>query len=154
MSNIFRDSESLGKSNGEKWSHIWTFLFGSVLKSPFQKKFFCCWFCLGPPSYGIGATIRISARDALSPVCGIFFINLGGYTPHVVVFDGFYCLFDMSQAYCLCLPPWPNLRPLLSITFPQRFRKSKNFEHWTLGRAGKKTVKQSEKHRYQKNPAQ
>ena len=34
MSNIFRDSESLGKSNGKKWSHIWTFLFGSGLKSP------------------------------------------------------------------------------------------------------------------------
>ena len=25
MSNIFRDSESLGKSYGKKWSHIWTF---------------------------------------------------------------------------------------------------------------------------------
>ena len=25
MSNIFRDSESLGKSNGKKWSHILTF---------------------------------------------------------------------------------------------------------------------------------
>ena len=24
MSNIFRDSESLGKSNWKKWSHIWT----------------------------------------------------------------------------------------------------------------------------------
>ena len=34
MSNIFRDSESLGKSNGKKWSHIWTFSFGSGLKSP------------------------------------------------------------------------------------------------------------------------
>ena len=29
MSNIFRDSGSLGKSNGKKWSNIWTFLFGS-----------------------------------------------------------------------------------------------------------------------------
>ena len=38
MSNIFRDSESLGKSNGKKWSHIWTFLFGSGLKSPRKKK--------------------------------------------------------------------------------------------------------------------
>ena len=46
MSNIFRDSESLGKSNGKKWSHIWTFLFGSGLKSPRKKKFFFCWFCL------------------------------------------------------------------------------------------------------------
>ena len=40
ISNIFRDSESLGKSNGKKWSHIWTFLFGSGLKSPRKKKFF------------------------------------------------------------------------------------------------------------------
>ena len=38
MSNIFRDSESLGKSNGKKWSHIQTFLFGSGLKSPHKKK--------------------------------------------------------------------------------------------------------------------
>ena len=34
MSNIFRGSETLGKSNGKKWSNIWTFLFGSGLKSP------------------------------------------------------------------------------------------------------------------------
>ena len=38
MSNIFRDSESLRKSNGKKWSQIWTFLCGSGLKSPRQKK--------------------------------------------------------------------------------------------------------------------
>ena len=40
MSNIFRDLESLGKSNGKKWYNIWTFLFGSGLKSPHKKKFF------------------------------------------------------------------------------------------------------------------
>ena len=40
MSNIFTDSESLGKSNGKKWSHTCTFLFGSGLKSPRKKKFF------------------------------------------------------------------------------------------------------------------
>ena len=34
MSNIFRDSESLGKSNGKKWSQIGKFLLGSGLKSP------------------------------------------------------------------------------------------------------------------------
>ena len=34
MSNIFRDSKSLRKSNGKKWSQIWTFLFGICLKSP------------------------------------------------------------------------------------------------------------------------
>ena len=40
MSNIFRDSESFGKSNGKKWSNIWTFLFGNGLKSPRKKSFF------------------------------------------------------------------------------------------------------------------
>ena len=40
MSNIFRNSESLGKSNGKKWSNIWTFLLESGLKSPCKKSFF------------------------------------------------------------------------------------------------------------------
>ena len=40
MSNIFRDSESLGKSNKKKWSQIWTFLFENCLKSPRKKKLF------------------------------------------------------------------------------------------------------------------
>ena len=46
MSNIFRDSESLGKSNGKKWSQIWTFLFQNCLKLTQKKCFFFCWFCL------------------------------------------------------------------------------------------------------------
>ena len=44
MSNIFKDSESLGKSNGKKWSQIWTFLFENCLKSPRKKKFFSSFF--------------------------------------------------------------------------------------------------------------
>ena len=72
MSNIFRDSESLGKSNGKKWSNIWTFLFGSGLKSPLKKKLIFCWFCLGPPSYGIGATIRIGREMFCLPYAGFF----------------------------------------------------------------------------------
>ena len=44
MSNIFRDSESVGKSNGKKWSQIWTFLFKNCLKSPRKKKFFSSFF--------------------------------------------------------------------------------------------------------------
>ena len=44
LSNIFRDSESLGKSNGKKWSQIWAFLFENCLKSPRQKKFFSSLF--------------------------------------------------------------------------------------------------------------
>ena len=35
-----------GKKNGKNWSHIWTFLFGSGLKSPRKKKLFFCWFFL------------------------------------------------------------------------------------------------------------
>ena len=34
-----------------------------------------------------------------------------------------------------------NVRPLLSITFPQGFRISKNIGHPTSGSGGKKTVK-------------
>ena len=34
-----------------------------------------------------------------------------------------------------------NLRPLLSITFPQRFWKSKKFAHWTLWSGGKRPFK-------------
>ena len=40
MSNIFTDSESLEKSNGKKWSQIWTFLFKNCRKSRHKKKFF------------------------------------------------------------------------------------------------------------------
>ena len=41
MSNIFGDSESLGKSNGKKWSQIGTFWLEVFFKLPYkQKKFF------------------------------------------------------------------------------------------------------------------
>ena len=40
MSNIFRASETLGKSNGKKWSHIWTFLFENCQKWSRKKSFF------------------------------------------------------------------------------------------------------------------
>ena len=38
MSKVFRDSESLGKNAGKKWSQNWTFLLGRGLKSPRKKK--------------------------------------------------------------------------------------------------------------------
>ena len=44
MSNIFRDSESLGKSDGKKWSQIWTLLFQNCLKSLRKKKKFSSLF--------------------------------------------------------------------------------------------------------------
>ena len=37
---IFRDSESLGKSAGKKWSQNWPLLLGCGLKSPRKKKVF------------------------------------------------------------------------------------------------------------------
>ena len=40
MSNIFRDLQSLGKSNGKKWSHFGTFLLRSGLKSRRKKSLF------------------------------------------------------------------------------------------------------------------
>ena len=45
MSNIFRDSESLGKSNGKKWSHIETFLVWKWSKIATQKELFFGCFC-------------------------------------------------------------------------------------------------------------
>ena len=46
MSKIFRDSESLGKSSGKKWSQNRNFYSESGLKLPRKKKFFLYWFCL------------------------------------------------------------------------------------------------------------
>ena len=40
MSNIFRDFESSGKSNGKKWSQIWTFCLWNWSKIATQKKVF------------------------------------------------------------------------------------------------------------------
>ena len=92
MSNIFRDAESLGKSNGKKWSNIWTFLFGSGLKSPRKKSFFC-WFCLGPPSYGIGATIRIGWEMLCLPYAWFFHLwCIKSGKPIVKVWASQFCL--------------------------------------------------------------
>ena len=45
MSNIFRDSEPLGKNNVKKWSNLWIFLFGSGVKLPHNFFVFFA-FCL------------------------------------------------------------------------------------------------------------
>ena len=44
-----------------------------------------------------------------------------------------------------------NLRPFLSITFPQGFQIFKYFGHWISGSVGKRTVKQSEQMRRKKS---
>ena len=55
MSNIFKDSESLGKSIGKKWSQIWTFLIENCRKSPRKKKvfFFSHFFTFEVPFNGL-----------------------------------------------------------------------------------------------------
>ena len=57
MSKNFRDLESLGKSAGKKWSHIWTFLLGSGLKLPRQKK--VCFFA----DFAVQNMLKITLPD-------------------------------------------------------------------------------------------
>ena len=72
MSNIFKDSEFLGKSNGKKWSNIWTFLFGSGLKLPRKKKVFFLLILPWSTLLWHLCYYPHRSRDALSSVCGIF----------------------------------------------------------------------------------
>ena len=46
--------------------------------------------------------------------------------------------FSARQFYTLYKEKFPNLRPLLSITFLQGFRKSKRFGHCNSGKGGAK----------------
>ena len=73
MSNIFRVLESLGENNGKKCSNIWIFLFGSGLKSPRKKSFFLLLILLWSTILWHRCYYPHRSRDALSPVCGIFF---------------------------------------------------------------------------------
>ena len=52
--------------------------------------------------------------------------------------------FFAQQFYTIYEQKFSNLRPPLYITFPQGFRQSKKFGHWTLGSGGKTTFKPSE----------
>ena len=103
MSKIFRDSEALGKSNGKKWSHISKLSLIKGVKSPRKCRldysliihsivhFLAFLFTFFKSIFGSGGyTTRIWSllagffwylcyypqrlRDALSPVCGIFFL--------------------------------------------------------------------------------
>ena len=86
MSKKFRDSESLGKSNGKKWSHIWKLLLIKGVKLQrikaqlilnhsvnfaFLAFFFKDQEVISRIFFGIGATILIGPV-ALSPVTGFF----------------------------------------------------------------------------------
>ena len=100
MSKVFRIVESLGKSNGKKWSQIWNFLLIKGVKSLHKKN--CSWanfatlskiflvlvfltsfnsllfckFCLTSRIFWYWCYYPHRSKDALSPVCGIFLIFL------------------------------------------------------------------------------
>ena len=105
ISKVFRDSESLGKSNGKKWSHIWKLLLIQGVKSSGKKMFV--------------------------------------FEKTLPYWAGFFGVFAW-KFYTIYEQKFSNLRPLLSITFPQGSWKSKKFGHWTLGSGGKKTFKRNE----------
>ena len=84
MSNIFKDSESLGKSNVKNWSHIWTFLFENCQKWRHKKKkflhfihFFSIFFGFRsfltvflPPLPEVGCPIFLKIRNPWRKVMG------------------------------------------------------------------------------------
>ena len=74
MSNIFRDLESLGKSDGKKWSNIWIFLFGCGLKSPRKKK--NCDFALVHPPMASELLSASVERCFVSRMRDFFLVHL------------------------------------------------------------------------------
>ena len=72
-----RFSESLGKSNGKKWSKIWNFLLINGVKSPRAKKncFFLANYALLAGFFWYRRYYPHWSRDALSPVCRIFLVH-------------------------------------------------------------------------------
>ena len=76
MSNNFRDSESLGKSNGKKWCQIWKLFLMKGVKSPRRKKFFTdffsiCYFRLNvflPPLPEVGCPIFLEIWNSWGKV--------------------------------------------------------------------------------------
>ena len=76
MSNNFRLSESLEKSNGRKWSPIWKLLLKKGVKSQRNKKLFLANFALLAGFFWYRCYYSHRSRFALSPICGIFWRKL------------------------------------------------------------------------------
>ena len=95
---FFRASESLGKSNGKKWSQIGTFLFANCLKSPRKKKFFFLLILPWSTLLWHRCYYPHRSRDALSPVCGIFaFTDFHSLLTPVMILQ----LFSIRRLYLL-----------------------------------------------------
>ena len=72
MSKLFRYWDSLGKSNGQKWSQIVKLFLINGVKLPPKKSYFFGEFCLTSRIFWYQCYYRHQLSDALSPVCGIF----------------------------------------------------------------------------------
>ena len=114
MSNIFKDSESLGKSNGKKWSQIWTFLFENCLELPRKKKFFSSLFSVFfgfrsfltvflPPLLEVGCPIFCEIRNPWGKV-----IERSGLTFEHFVWKGSKIAAQKKLSFLLSLP-WSTL---------------------------------------------
>ena len=70
-----------------------------------QKKFFLLLICLGPPSYGIGATIRIGREMLCLPYAGFFLYKSASYSlfRHKYLFDTYTYTLDFSNRPYICL---------------------------------------------------
>ena len=102
MSNLFRYSESVGKSNGKKWSHIWKLLLIKGVKSPREN------LALLANLFGIGATIRIGWEIQCLPYAGFLFYRNKAICPKI----GKFPLFSMSGCgakFLRILYIWSNL---------------------------------------------
>ena len=88
MSNIFRDSESLGESNGKKWSHIWTFLFENCQKLPRKNKFFFADFA-GRFQWGGYITTWGGYIEIWSGYIGMMWVL--GYSWSTLLWHRYYC---------------------------------------------------------------
>ena len=77
MSKIVRDSESLGKSNGNKWSQILKLLLIMGVKSPSKKMFFGQILPYQAGVFWYWCYYPYWSRDSLSAVCGIFQLESG-----------------------------------------------------------------------------
>ena len=160
MSNIFRDSESLGKSNGNKWSQIWTFLFENCLKSPRKKKFFSSLFLvfLGfwsflmvflPPLPEVGCPIFLEIRNPWGKVMERSGLRYEHFCLEIVencvtkksffstLFHFFSTFFGFRSFLTVFLPPLPKVGyPIfLEIRNPwgkEMERSGLRYEHFSL----------------------
>ena len=63
------------KTNGKRWSQIWILYLIKGVRSPHKKSFIFNEFFLTSRIFWYQCYYPHQSRDALSPICGIFFMN-------------------------------------------------------------------------------